>query len=146
MKVLTVLQPWASAILEAGKDVENRSTLWKYRGPLAIHAGVGWSRTGQESYLLRRAMRAVYGDTPWWRDLPRAALIGVVDLVDVHLSEPGCCLSVWAEDPAHVHLVLERPRTLAEPILCPGRLGLWEPRTPDGQPDDATLRILEAAR
>ena len=39
-KVLTVRQPWAWAILFAGKDIDNRSRSTDYRGPLMIHAAV----------------------------------------------------------------------------------------------------------
>lgn len=38
-KGLTFIQPWASAIAFAGKDIENRTWRTHYRGPLAIHAG-----------------------------------------------------------------------------------------------------------
>jgi hypothetical protein len=41
MRALTVQQPWAWAIVHGGKDVENRTQAWGYRGPLAIHAGSG---------------------------------------------------------------------------------------------------------
>lgn len=69
--------------------------------------------------------------------IDRGAIIGVVDLVDVHVawlvSETNrCCESPWgefAEGPTKpvVHLVLENPRPLEVPILCKGRLGLWTP-------------------
>ena len=39
MKCLTICQPWAWAIVAAGKDVENRTRPTRYRGPLLIHAG-----------------------------------------------------------------------------------------------------------
>ena len=35
---LTVRQPWAWAIARAGKDIENRSRVTRYRGPILIHA------------------------------------------------------------------------------------------------------------
>lgn len=38
-KGLTFVQPWATAVAFAGKDIENRSWRTHYRGPLAIHAG-----------------------------------------------------------------------------------------------------------
>jgi hypothetical protein len=38
VKVLTIRQPWAHAILHLGKDVENRSWRTRYRGLLLIHA------------------------------------------------------------------------------------------------------------
>lgn len=37
-KGLSIMQPWASAIAFAGKDIENRDWRTHYRGPLAIHA------------------------------------------------------------------------------------------------------------
>jgi hypothetical protein len=37
-KGLSIIQPWASAIVFAGKDIENRKWRTHYRGPLAIHA------------------------------------------------------------------------------------------------------------
>jgi hypothetical protein len=39
-RVLTVRQPWASAIIYAGNDVENRTWPTRYRGLLYIHAGM----------------------------------------------------------------------------------------------------------
>lgn len=41
MKCLTVSQPWASLIAGGDKYIENRSWSSNYRGPLAIHAGLG---------------------------------------------------------------------------------------------------------
>lgn len=38
-KGLTFVQPWATAVAFAGKDIENRSWRTHYRGPLAVHAG-----------------------------------------------------------------------------------------------------------
>jgi hypothetical protein len=40
MKALTILQPWASLIACGAKKIETRSWATKYRGPIAIHAGV----------------------------------------------------------------------------------------------------------
>lgn len=37
-KAISIIQPWASAIAFAGKDIENRSWRTHYRGPVAIHA------------------------------------------------------------------------------------------------------------
>jgi hypothetical protein len=61
MKALTVQQPWAWAIFH-GKDIENRTQLWTYRGPLAIHAGARWSELGEHSALVRDAFRQVVPD------------------------------------------------------------------------------------
>lgn len=145
MKALTVQQPWAWAIVHGGKDVENRTQAWSYRGPLAIHAGARWSERGLASPLIQQAAKDVDPEKPvvlpWldkiWKheaSLPLGAIIGVVDLVDVHSAdwcwEPEGLCSPWAEpsgDRDVVHLVLESPRPLRRPIAARGRLGLWTP-------------------
>lgn len=144
MKALTVQQPWAWAIIHGGKNVENRTQLWKYRGPLAIHAGARWSSRGGESKLVRDAIAPYLTFGQFQRPVDPAehkgriafrAIIGLVDLVDTHVADPGCCDSPWAEHeyteyrpPIQrrdiVHLILENPRAV-DPIDCPGRLGLW---------------------
>lgn len=135
MRALTVQQPWAWAIVHGGKDVENRVQAWTYRGPLAIHAGLA---KPEKDNLASVAHRVAHG-TEVPTELKFGAIIGIVDLVDVHVSSYAarpkpvpCCPSVWAqfaEAPTKpvVHLVLERPRALARPIPARGRLGLWTP-------------------
>lgn len=131
MRALTVQQPWAWAIIHGGKLVENRTANWSYRGPLAIHAGLRDSDRGWNNELIHDAYIAA--DYPV---LDLGAILGVVDLVDVH-PDAGCCRP-WGESAyteggdrerrAVTHLVLENPRALAEPIECKGALGLWTPR------------------
>lgn len=156
MRVLTVRQPWATAIVRMGKDVENRSqSLGPYRGLVAIHAAVHEpGRRGQRTAFgddleVERDLSGLLLRSPrlaWPYRLPLGVIIGVVDLVDVHHAEDcwrGIALldgtthtercSAWAVADHH-HLVLENPRQLARPIPATGRLGLW-------RPDDA----LEAA-
>ena len=137
MKALTVQQPWAWAIFH-GKAIENRTQQWTYRGPLAIHAGLRWAGSGADSPLVQdvyeRADRIGGAIVGGGRGV-LGAFLGVVDLVDVHPSA-GCC-APWGESAyvEHggrerrqiVHLVLENPRLLAEPIPCKGALGLWTP-------------------
>lgn len=151
MKALTVQQPWAWAIVHGGKDVENRTQAWRYRGPLAIHAGARVSERGLRT--VPSIVAAERGTSPTLvadqvrSSIELGAIIGVVDLVDVHaaageriegpLRTPQCCESWWAElsYAEHggktrrdiVHLVLENPQPLDEPIPCRGALGLWTP-------------------
>jgi hypothetical protein len=159
MRAITVRQPWAWAIIHGGKDVENRTQAWSYRGPLAVHAGAQFSDRGLSSDLIQDAAVRVDRDRPVvvntlgkiWRheeSLPLGAIIGIVDLVDIHHAEnvgsdldqlmgvSACCDSVWAERQyveaggrvrrQLVHLLLENPRPV-DPIPCRGHLGLWTP-------------------
>lgn len=173
MKALTVQQPWAWAIFH-GKPVENRTQLWKHRGPLAIHAGARWSDRGAHSPLVARACIRQWPTPPADVDAVAAgiarqglaptlysdtlartgAIIGMVDLVDCHPAEPGCCDSPWAETQyvEHggrtrrqiTHLVLADPVEFAHPVPCRGALGLWT--VPDDVEHEVVGAIAEAVR
>lgn len=140
MRALTVQQPWAWAIIHGGKLIENRTANWSYRGPLAIHAGQRWSERGASSDLIHDAwhQHGTFAHPADARDgwaFHYGAILGVVDLVDVH-PDVGCCRP-WGESSYTeaggkdrrivTHLVLENPRALGEPIPCRGALGLWTP-------------------
>jgi hypothetical protein len=140
-KAITVQQPWAWAIMHGGKNIENRSRMLSYRGPLAIHAGARWSDRGMKDQRIGYALRDCghlsvgvrhVGDTAallFGAPIHMRAVLGVVDLVDAH-PDAGCCRpwgeSAYGETAVDVvHLVLENPQPLDVPIPCPGRLGLW---------------------
>lgn len=160
MRILTVRQPWAWAIIHGGKDVENRvrNIAGGYRGPIAIHGGLSLDAEAfahsalHSAWTERRDNDALSGG---WSDKYMGAIVGVVDLVDVHrvtetggrahcetVAAPtnpavsGACSS-WAERGAH-HLVLANPRPLAEPIPYKGALGLR-------RLDDDMVTRIEAA-
>lgn len=119
--VLTLRQPWASAVFVAGKDVENRTWSTRYRGRLWIHAAkaTAWPDTRLEE---RRGL--------WVPEdpLPRGVILGCVELVD--------CVrrfdSPWALRD-HYHWLLRRPMLLERPVPHAGRLGLAYRRPPQGR-------------
>lgn len=137
MKALTLHQPYAWATMQpGGKNIENRSTLWKYRGALAVHAGREWNGRGYIEVagilghsILGHSIRFP-GPTS-----AHGAIIGVVDLVDAHREVDGCCK--WWGHVGTVHLVLANPRPLPEPIPCRGNQGLWTP------PEDVLAQLQE---
>jgi hypothetical protein len=135
MRILTVRQPWADAILLRGKTVENRSRniAGDYRGPVLIHAAAKLPPVDEFNEASRQ-IGAITGFRPLMV-FPhrRGVILGVVDLVGVHNAtecadlgrliageEPRC--SPWADDAWH--LVFENPRILVEPIPWKGGLGL----------------------
>src|SRR5438876_81719 len=67
VKAISIQQPWAWAIVHAGKDIENRTWTTTHRGELAIHA----TRL-QEGYQLPRGVEAPPAD-----DMALGAVIGV---------------------------------------------------------------------
>ena len=153
MRILTVRQPWAWAIIHGGKDVENRvrNIAGDYRGPVAIHVAMADAEGAPESVWLAHADHyRLESDKPrkeWsWKDTNRGSIIGVVDLTDVHSAsvidgcgrmdhdcpEHGTCrkhCSEWAFGPHpdggwYTHLVLNNPRPLSHPVPYKGALGL----------------------
>lgn len=127
MRILTVRQPWAWAIIHGGKDVENRGTniAGDYRGPVAIHAGKGFDRLGRADIHTPGVAAAIAAiAAAGFPNLQFGTIIGVVDLVGVHEAHPDCPLeSVWAA-PTGWHLELRNPRPLHNPIPFKGALGL----------------------
>ncbi len=107
MKALSIRQPWAWAILNAGKRIENRSRkdgripdVCRHRGPLLVHASKGctdgdwyeaatWMRAGPLPPSGNFARSAV--TIPLLRDLPRGGIIGQVDAW-AHINPDG---RVW---------------------------------------------------
>jgi len=112
MRALSVLQPWAWAIIHAGKNIENRSWQNRYTiGTIAIHASKGVLPVDELPPRVRR---------PQPDELVRSAIIGIVDVVDVVENHR----SRWFKGP--LGWVLKDPRPLEKPIECKGALGLWE--------------------
>jgi hypothetical protein len=122
---LSIRQPWAWAIIFAGKDIENRNWKQNYlldrRGRVAVHAPHTISQFGYEA--ARRFMAGMGIECPAAIDLPRAGIIGSVEVVDV-VDESN---SRWFFGPRG--LVLKDP--LPHPFISAlGALGYfkWEAR------------------
>jgi hypothetical protein len=128
MKAVSIHQPWAWAILHAGKNVENRTWRTHHRGALLIHAARSRrSYDRQEAALWPR----LYGvELPAWEELMTGAILSVVDVVGCVKVGRGGDLgefgeSVWAAEGMY-GWVLANPRPFAEPIPCRGAQMLFE--------------------
>lgn len=109
MKAISIQQPWAWAILHAGKDIENRNWSTAFRGDIAVHA----TRT-QQAWKLPQGVTP-----PSEQDLTVKAVIGIVEIVDVVTRSS----SRWFTGP--YGFVLRNPRVLSRPVPCPGNLRIW---------------------
>jgi hypothetical protein len=79
---LSIRQPWAWLILNAGKDIENRDWPTRYRGRFLIHASKGMTRDEYESgqdtlWEIDENIRF-----PRFEELERGGIVGSVYLVD----------------------------------------------------------------
>ena len=138
---LSVRQPWAWAIIHGGKSIENRSrgsirAGKMTTGPIAIHAATGMK---EEEYRWAVWKLQQIGVTcPRPEDLPRRAIIGAVEVVDI-IEESD---SPWFG--GQCGLVLEEPRAV-EPIPAAGELGYFEWRE-EGALDPAKPWMLRYDR
>lgn len=135
---LSVRQPWAWAIIHAGKDVENRS--WqavnhglKQRGRIAIHAAKGLTRDEYED--VAAFMRSIGVICPPAAELARGGIVGSVEVVDVvrHSDSP------WFFGPRG--LVLRDPRPCAF-VPAAGALGYFAWQPVDGSAVPAPARWM----
>ena len=102
MKALTIKQPYAQLILEGRKKTEWRVWSTTYRGPLAIHAGLGVDREECE--------RVGYDA----KTLPRGAVLCTVEMYDCKELSDGWF--AWK---------LRKVKKI-RPVPMRGRLGLWD--------------------
>lgn len=132
---LSVRQPWAWAIIHAGKPVENR--YWRrpnpglqFRGPVAIHAAKGMTRDEYESardFIEQRGHRC-----PPAAELQRGGIIGsayVLDVVRAHASP-------WFFGPVALELGDVKPCPF---VPARGALGFfrWQEADPSTVPEPA---------
>jgi hypothetical protein len=117
LKIVTIKQPWAYAIIHLGKDIENRSWAPKYRGPLLIHAGASMRACDFERVCAYAEEDGL--PVPQRKDMLLGGIIGRVNLVKVVEKSR----SKWFGGP--YGWVLENPQPLPFYPLK-GRLGLFE--------------------
>jgi len=85
---LSIRQPWAWAIVYAGKDIENRDWPTKFRGPVCIHAAKGMTKDEFNAFM--RTIHDVSltrpfpegASVPHSSALERGGIIGVAEIVD----------------------------------------------------------------
>ena len=145
VKALSIRQPWAWAILWAGKDVENRT--WPLPARMLgkrvlIHAAKGCTADEYESatVFIRGAsgVGGREGHVLPLAELPRGAIVGAATLL--RCEHHGCGItSRWFVGP--YGFVLGNVRALPTPVPCRGALGFF-----DVPPDVAEHVLQEAQR
>ncbi len=88
MRTLSIRQPWAWLILNAGKDIENRDWKTTYRGRILIHASKGMTRdeyfdaaeTAIDALTVRPHQRGL--TLPAFKQLERGGIVGSVEISD----------------------------------------------------------------
>jgi hypothetical protein len=147
---LSVRQPWAWAIIHAGKDIENR--MWRrpnpglnFRGPVCIHASTSMTQKEYHSANLTiENASASHAHSPIAHMMNYGCIIGTVEVIDVVKSSD----SKWFQGPfpGLVGLVLANPHPI-EPIRVAGAFGFfdWRARVTNGEPDPLPKWMLREA-
>ncbi len=91
MKVLSLLQPWATLVVMGVKQIETRAWSTAYRGPLLIHASKG--KAG-EIFANEPPFKKYI---PQFKQLPFGYIIGKVILTDVTRIGTGSLINTSDE-------------------------------------------------
>lgn len=128
---LSVRQPWAWAILHAGKDIENRDWSTHRRGRIYLHAAKGMTRAEYEDGMETIQRTASTGlTTPAFAALDRGGIVGTVEIVDC-VSRSA---SPWFF--GRYGFALRDPRPLPF-VPCKGALGFFP------LPDEARAALAQ---
>ncbi|AJS59222.1 ASCH domain-containing protein [Paenibacillus sp. IHBB 10380] len=146
MKVITIIQPWATLIALGEKKFETRSWETKHRGELAIHAGKkvdkdAWMNEVIYMTLQKHGILTV-------NDLPTGVIVAIANLEDCYkISRPSgedgiVCLKgnptskTWGGYPSNERIFgdysegryaweLADVKPLTDQISAKGQQGLW---------------------
>jgi hypothetical protein len=89
MKALSLTQPWASLVALGEKKVETRSWSTRYRGPIAIHASMGFTRDDKSYCYLPPFSTVLAGHDLCPDTLPRGRVLCITAITDCMLISDG---------------------------------------------------------
>lgn len=133
MKVLSLLSPWAGLVVLGTKQFETRSWRTKYRGHLGIHASASMTKEGKAllDWLSKNHKDFKEGSYNYDICTRRAAIIGSVELVDVHSTNASPVAISDLEgrlgnfDPNRFFWEMKNPVVFDTPIMAKGALNIW---------------------
>lgn len=136
IKVITLIQPWATLIALGEKKIETRSWKTKYRGDLLIHAGKKIDKEICESYPYKSIL-AKHGYD--YTNLPTGVILAkcnLKDCLEIHNNEDSAILEdntiingneyyFGFYDEGRYAWILDNIKLLNNPIKAKGQLNLW---------------------
>lgn len=128
MKALSIQQPWAWLIVNAGKNIENRTRRTNHRGPVLIHA----SQTRVTNHVYNQIERDIFMrhrmTLPPRHYMGLGGIVGIAEIVDC-ITESS---NPWFTGPFGYVLANVRPLPFTP---TKGRLGVFE------VPDETVKRL-----
>ena len=146
MKAITILQPYASLIACGQKHYETRSWPTKYRGRIAIHAGLGQQfdiMLMDDDYFEALVRGGITSGSNRYPNLPHGFIVAFADLTDclktigyygvhsdgallennINIDRQEMTLGNYCTN--RYAWKLENVEMLKEPIPAKGQQGLW---------------------
>ena len=137
MKVLSLLQPWATLVVCGAKAWECRSWQTSHRGPLLIHASAKKPGKREKLFFEEAEYFKIYIDSMDY--LPFGSIIGRVDLVGIYTTDfllqnlEAHSFHNWQQEftfddysSKRYAWKLEEPKPLPFVLPVKGTLGLWD--------------------
>ncbi len=143
MKVISLLQPWATLVVLGAKRIETRSWNTKHTGPLLVHASKGKSKLARDVWRLAHYHHLI--DIPPYDLLPFGAIIGQVQVDGTQktsIIEGVATNGIWYHQGSLIRWeqekdfgdyrlgrygwLLSNPQQFADPIPAKGNLLLWD--------------------
>jgi hypothetical protein len=137
MKVLSLLQPWATLVILGQKKLECRSWQTAYRGPLLIHASL--KRPSRREKVFFEQSDFFIDHIKNMDTLSYGCIIGHVSLMEIYatgylIQHPELFPNLnWQQEfafddftPGRFAWVFTHPQPLSFPLPVKGMLGLWE--------------------
>lgn len=150
LRVLSIWQPWATLLVHGKKTIETRPMAHQYRGMFLVHASKPWNQQCQTEACsnahIENALRELGYSSPFavgfasavgksWNDLPRGAVIGMVDLIDCKPSEDlvntinDAEMSMGNYEPGRYGWICSRFTPFKTPVPMPGEQSLFYLKT-----------------
>lgn len=129
MKVISIIEPWASLIKEKVKYIETRTWATKYRGELYIHASK--KTLTKKNWIDYSKQLSLLKDT----DFKYGHIIAKCKLVDCRVMTKDLIEEVKKNHNEYITggygigryaWIVEDIEVLEEPIEAKGSLGIWE--------------------
>lgn len=131
MKVISLLEPWASLVKESIKTVETRSWSTKYRGELYIHASQR-KLTNKDLVLYDKQIKLLKSPNfKYGHIIAKCTLIDCIYMTDEFIEEIKKNSNEYICGDYQVGRyawILKDLEVLENPIPAKGRLGIWEYR------------------
>jgi hypothetical protein len=128
---LSVKNPWAYAILNLGKNIENRTKGTGYRGILYIHSSkIPDPNAVTKVFQTAGFFGRVFPDlTAEEMMLHNGCILGYVNMYDC--VKAGLKSNPWWGEPNCFHWYLRDPVLLRKPVPAKGKLGIWQWKVPE---------------